>query len=163
SYYTGTEPGSQPNWKDRLKDVTDAAGLVSTATYTLSTTTRQESVSVPKPSGGLTTNQATYDERGNPIDGKDALGSPDPTWSTSTYSSDLLKQRGTPSEVRQHAQSGDVVTTLAYDAKGNLTSSTDALGGVTRTTYDDLGNVLTESDPVGNTTSNNYDNKGNLL
>jgi RHS repeat-associated protein/uncharacterized repeat protein (TIGR01451 family) len=171
SYYQGTEPGSQPYFKDRLKEVKDAEGNAATTSYTLTTSQRGQSVSVPKPGGGTTTTQASYDEWGNPVDVKQAVGSPDQTWSTSTYSTDLQKQRGTPSEVREvkgqidpaGGENDDVVTTLTYDANGLVASTTDALGGVTRRTFGPNGELLTVSDPLGNTTTSRYDGKGNLL
>jgi RHS repeat-associated protein len=77
---------------------------------------------------------------------------------------------------------------LAYDNKGNVLSSNDALGRATAYTYDASGNVLTETrylapttpvttsytynalgqvltatDPLGQVTSNTYDSNGNLL
>lgn len=77
---------------------------------------------------------------------------------------------------------------FTYDANGNRTSQTDALGHTTSYTYDTDGNVLsisrqvdpnttqtwhytyntfgqilTATDPLGNTTTNQYDGNGNLL
>ncbi len=78
-------------------------------------------------------------------------------------------------------------SSFTYDANGNRTSATDALGRVTTFTYDAMGNVLTKSqvvggqtltwsytynafgqvltatDSLGKTTTNTYDVKGNLL
>ncbi len=48
------------------------------------------------------------------------------------------------------------------DAAGNLTSLTDANGGVTRATYDPAGNLSSLTDPVGNATSFLYDGQGRL-
>jgi YD repeat-containing protein len=80
------------------------------------------------------------------------------------------------------------ITSFAYDAQGNRTSSTDSLNHVTSYTYDSVGNVLTKSqpldnnttltwtytynqfsevltatDPTGHVTTNTYDSNGNLL
>jgi RHS repeat-associated protein len=55
------------------------------------------------------------------------------------------------------------VTHYAYDAKGDLTSITDALGHVTSiTSYDGAGRPLTIVDPNGVTTSLTYDLRGRL-
>lgn len=78
-------------------------------------------------------------------------------------------------------------STFTYDANGNRTSKTDALGVSIQLTYDSNGNVLTRTvsgngpsatwsftynnfgevltsvDPLGNTTTNTYDAHGNLL
>ena len=43
---------------------------------------------------------------------------------------------------------GDVTTRYEYDAAGNRTVTTDALGGRTYTTYDALGNVTSVSTPA---------------
>ncbi len=48
-------------------------------------------------------------------------------------------------------------TTYAYNAYGDLTSTTDPAGDVTSATYDDLGNRLSTTDPRGYTTSYTYD------
>lgn len=80
------------------------------------------------------------------------------------------------------------VASYAYDAAGNRTSATDALGHVVNFVYDSQGNVLSRSallgdgaaqtwsytynvfnevtsstDPLGNTTIFIYDNRGNLI
>jgi len=55
------------------------------------------------------------------------------------------------------------VTNYAYDAKGNRTSVSDALGHVTSTpSYDANGRPLTTIDPNGVTTSLTYDPRGRL-
>jgi RHS repeat-associated protein len=54
------------------------------------------------------------------------------------------------------------VTTMTYDAKGNLLTSTDPVGAKTTFTYDPSFNqVKTIRDPKGNLTTINYDLNGN--
>ncbi|MES9971963.1 MAG: RHS repeat-associated core domain-containing protein [Candidatus Thiodiazotropha sp.] len=57
----------------------------------------------------------------------------------------------------------DDITTYGYDDNGNRTSTTNALGRVTRVTeYDGVGRPLTIVDPNGLTTSLSYDPRGRL-
>lgn len=51
-------------------------------------------------------------------------------------------------------------TTFDYDARGNLTAITDALGQTYRITYDAHGQPLSITDPLGNTGSFQYDGRG---
>jgi YD repeat-containing protein len=56
------------------------------------------------------------------------------------------------------------ITTFGYDAQGNRTSITNALGHVTQiTAHDDNGRPLTIVDPNGVTTELTYDGRGRLL
>lgn len=55
------------------------------------------------------------------------------------------------------------VTRRAYDRAGQLISVTDALGGVTRYTYDALGNRISETDARGSTTWSYYDKAGRVV
>ena len=49
------------------------------------------------------------------------------------------------------------VVTMTYDAKGNLLTTTDPVGGTTIYTYEPVFNqVKTIRDPRGNTTTFNY-------
>jgi len=54
-------------------------------------------------------------------------------------------------------------TKYTYDAAGNLTQITDALGNKTIKTYDTLGRIKTELSPLGLTTTYTYDANGNVL
>ncbi|MCP4605684.1 MAG: RHS repeat protein, partial [Proteobacteria bacterium] len=51
---------------------------------------------------------------------------------------------------------------MTYDSKSNMTSITDAEGGVTNFTYDIMGNVLTKEDPRGKINTYKYDLMGRL-
>jgi RHS repeat-associated protein len=59
------------------------------------------------------------------------------------------------------------VTNFAYDADGNVSSTTAHLDANTPVqtsyTYNSFGEPLTATDPLGNITTNTYDAKGNLL
>jgi RHS repeat-associated protein len=117
-----------------------------------------------------------YDKAGEVIvtglqvrQGQTGLGTPEyPTH----YSYDL---RGQQTQVKDDLGN---ITTTAYDAAGNVTATTDALGRTltysydvldrqtgtldalgrrTTTTFDAVGNVLTQTDHLGNTTSYAYD------
>lgn len=50
-----------------------------------------------------------------------------------------------------------VATSITYDANGQLTSVTDAMGGVTAYTYDVLNRVMATMDRRGNTQFFTYD------
>ncbi|MBI1746582.1 MAG: hypothetical protein HYR55_08340, partial [Acidobacteria bacterium] len=54
------------------------------------------------------------------------------------------------------------VTTLTYDARGNVTAFADALGNRTQRTYDARGLMLTVTDALNNATTLTYDSRGNL-
>ena len=53
--------------------------------------------------------------------------------------------------------------TYAYDADGNMTSSTDLRGMTTSYVYDGEGNVVSETHPDGEVLTNAYDDRGNLV
>jgi len=61
----------------------------------------------------------------------------------------ILVEFGTASGVRDL---GNLTTTYGYDAVGNLTRTTDALGGTTLSFYDALGRVTSMVEPVRNST-----------
>src|SRR6266508_2315374 len=56
----------------------------------------------------------------------------------------------------------NVTTLTAYDAIGQTTVLTDALGAVARTSYDALGHLATTTDPAGRLTRVGYDASGTL-
>jgi RHS repeat-associated protein len=66
--------------------------------------------------------------------------------------------RGRLSQVVQGAR----VSSLTYDAHGNLSSSQDPLGRATSFVYDNAGRVLSETLPDGNSVLMTYDKNGNL-
>ena len=61
------------------------------------------------------------------------------------------------------AKTAEALTTMAYDAYGNLTASTDPEGNITRFTHDAMGNVLTREDANGKVFSYAYDAAGHLV
>ena len=52
-------------------------------------------------------------------------------------------------------------TAYAYDAKGNLVSTTDAVGAVTAYGYDVMGQTVAVTNALGNVTVYEYDLRGN--
>lgn len=61
------------------------------------------------------------------------------------------------------ADPGDFTTTFAYNADGQLTTTTDALGNISSTAYDALGRPTTVTDPAGGTVTKVYDPAGNVV
>lgn len=55
------------------------------------------------------------------------------------------------------------ITQFAYNATGDLISTTDALGKVTSYTYDSYGNALTVTDPLSNVVTRTFDTKNQVL
>ena len=64
--------------------------------------------------------------------------------------------------IRRIIAGDDQYTRFSYDASGNVTSVTDAEGGVTSYVYDTRGNVTQVKDGHNVTTYNTYDAKNNL-
>ncbi|RJP79798.1 MAG: hypothetical protein C4522_09325, partial [Desulfobacteraceae bacterium] len=101
-----------------------------------------------------------YDNAGNMIQKTEAQDTPDERVTQYTYdtaghvlTSRRIGNAGTP----------DAETVMTYDAKGNLTSITDAEGKLTQfTAYDHMGNVLTKIDPRGKTWTYTYDDMGRI-
>jgi RHS repeat-associated protein len=54
-------------------------------------------------------------------------------------------------------------TTYAYDANGNRTSMTDPLGKTTTYTYDGAGRLVSTTDALGHVSTSTYDGAGNVL
>jgi len=67
----------------------------------------------------------------------------------------LGTDRVLPSEIVDIATSGEI-TTFAYDAANQLTTSEDA-AGTTNYVYDGAGNLRTATDPSGGITTNTWD------
>lgn len=62
-----------------------------------------------------------------------------------------------------HSNTGDASLSHTYDAQGNRTSTTDALGNKTLFEYNSLRKVTQITDPNGNITKYEYDANGNLV
>lgn len=60
------------------------------------------------------------------------------------------------------ADASKFTTTYGYDAAGNQTSVTDALGKQTVTEYDAMNNVTSVTDPLNNVTKTEYDELGRI-
>jgi RHS repeat-associated protein len=108
---------------------------------------------------GVTT-QYNYDANGNLLKIVEAVGRTEQR--TTEYTYDANGQR-TGMTRRGDANSMDAVTQYAYDNNGNVTTVTDAEGGITRYTRDAMGNPLTITDPRGKVWKRTYDNRGHLL
>ncbi len=98
---------------------------------------------------GGSTNEFRYDDRNNVTSRTDGAGG---TWA---YAYDPVCNRRT----RAVDPRGNV-STMEYDAKGNLVKTTDALGNATLLGYDAYGNLLRSTDPLGNTEGYAYDANG---
>jgi RHS repeat-associated protein len=72
-------------------------------------------------------------------------------------------EAGALASVSQTLGVGQITTSYAYDAQGNLVSVTDPNGNVTTYAYDDFGRMSTQVSPVTGTTRYGYDLAGNLL
>jgi YD repeat-containing protein len=92
----------------------------------------------------------TYDNRGNKLTQKDALGNVS-RW---TYNS-----RG---QVLTETDALGNTATYTYSPSGNLRSTKDAVRNVTKYEYDLRGNLLTLTDTANNITKFQYDASGNV-
>jgi len=104
------------------------------------------------------------DTRGNVNQLVDPIGAQ----GSATYGSTQPAAKDLPDTVTQVRRNLDntttsFVTTLVYDAQGEVTKTTDPMAAVTHITYGSFGEIVTTSDPLGNTVTNSYDTNGNLL
>ena len=83
----------------------------------------------------------------------------------SNTSSATYDDKGNPTEIKAPAGGGTTtaVTRRTYDALGNITSQTDALGKVSRYAYDARGNLVEAVDALGGKTTYEYDERGQLV
>jgi len=97
------------------------------------------------------------------------VNSTDPVGTTTSYTND---SNGNPLSSRYNlnlniglpsASTAAVMTQGTYDANGNVLTSMDALGNVTRYTYDANNDQLTMTDPQGHVTQYIYDVNYNLI
>ncbi len=112
-------------------------------------------VSTTDPLGNTTT--YTYDADGN------RLSLTDPSGDLTTYGYDAdnrLVATTSPRGNAPQAAAGSFTSTNSYDAAGQRTATTNALGGVTTISYDAAGDKATETDPAGRTTNYGYDDAG---
>ncbi|GAA2564266.1 hypothetical protein GCM10010435_40680 [Winogradskya consettensis] len=107
---------------------------------------------VTAPAGG--TLRTEYDDAGNPVARISATGGKT-TW---TYDDD--NRVATAVEARGNvagADPADFTTRYTYDAVGNITAVTDALGARMSFGYDALNQVVRNTDRLGNATTYGYD------
>ena len=108
---------------------------------------------------GKTTSFA-YDAAGNLVSETTPLGK------ITTYAYDDDGRRVSSVEPRGNVAGAipdDYRTTFAFDAAGNLTTTTDPLGNATATAYDQNGRRASETDANTNATSFSYDALGRLI
>jgi RHS repeat-associated protein len=119
------------------------------------------------------TRSYTYDANGRKLTEVDELGG---TW-TSAYDAQgrLLSRKNPLAETTSLGYAGadprpvqftsptGRVTRLQFDAKGNLTSLTDAMGAVTRLSWNAQGDPVSITDAVGSTSSATYNAAGQMV
>ncbi|MCX4745456.1 DUF6531 domain-containing protein [Kitasatospora sp. NBC_01287] len=134
--------------------VTDPLGNRATSTYD----NAHRLLTSTDPAGNRSS--YTYDANGN------QLTATDPTGATTSSTYDADNNRLTLTTARGNAAGATAAaytTSYTYDSLGNLTSTTDPSGAVTKTTYDAFSRPVTAVDALGNTTTSAYDADGNLL
>ncbi|HEV8719169.1 MAG TPA: tandem-95 repeat protein [Candidatus Binatia bacterium] len=156
--------------KGNLLTTTDPMGATTTFTYE---PTFNQAKTIRDPKGNTTT--INYDIKGNPIEIVDALNNrTQMTYDTRGLLTVITSAIGTPAQnttsfaydargnlFTTTNPKGDV-TTLVYDNTGNVSNSTDAENRVTQFTYDPRNRLITVLDADLNTTQYAYDPKGNL-
>ncbi len=101
-----------------------------------------------------------YDEAGNLIRKTEAVDTEDERVTEYAYGGDgnLLTTRRLAD-----GDSSEALTAMTYDEVGNLSSTTDPQGGITRfTSHDIMGNMLTKIDARGKEWKYEYDSAGRL-
>jgi RHS repeat-associated protein len=149
----------------QLLSTTDPTGAVHSSQYDAA----GRRVSSTDPLDRKTT--YTFDGDGNVLTATDAAGG------TDRYAYDELGRRtsithrtgavtryaydadGRVTELREAAGT----TVSGYDARGNVTSTTDPLGRTTRYEFDAMDRLVATTDPTGATTRNRYDAAGRLI
>jgi RHS repeat-associated protein len=101
----------------------------------------------------------TYDKAGHRLTATTPMGET----TTTTYDADgrthtVVDPRGNAAG----ADTADFTTTYGYDAAGNATTVTDALGHTTTTAYDADGRPTTVTDPEGHSTVTAYEEAGRV-
>ncbi len=100
------------------------------------------------------TSRYAYDADGN------LTSTSDPAGDTTSYGYDLIGRKTSIVDPRGNAPGGTPIsytTTMTYDAFGDTTAVTDALGRVTTDQYDANQNLITATDPLGRQTIYGYD------
>jgi RHS repeat-associated protein len=148
----------------RVTQYKDAKG--NPVNFAYDTTALSATATYPNLPGGSQSATATFDSRGNVKQVSDPTGAQ----SSATYNNPSTNPAAkdlpdTVTQVRRNADGSTTsfTTSLTYDTKGEITSTTDPTGAVTRVTYGSFGEAVTVSDPLGNTVTNVYDVLGNLL
>jgi len=96
----------------------------------------------------------TYDTSGNVLTQTEVGATSSNTWTWTYHPSGLVATEKAPN---------GAITSFQYDAAGNLTTASNALGHVDTYTHDTTGRLLTHTAPNGLVTSYTYDLRGNVL
>ncbi len=105
----------------------------------------------------------SYDALGRLVDTTDPLGHV--THNTYDAAGRLISvtQNYDPAKTQNEDNQWNIVTTYAYDVRGNQISITDTLGRVTQYEYDDADRLTKTIDPAGNETTSTYNAAGQLI
>ncbi len=100
-----------------------------------------------------------YDANGNVISKKT------PDQKITAYSYDKLDRQAsrTMEDTDEYGNPADITTTATYDFAGNIVTSTDANGNVTKNNYNSRGLLESSVDPEEGKTAYYYDNAGRLV
>jgi YD repeat-containing protein len=130
------------------------------------TTALTETVTDPSLPSGQQSATVAFNSRGDTTQVTDPTGAQ----SSATYNnaSSNLAAKDLPDTVTQVRRNSDNTTTsfissLTYDTKGEVLSTTDPAGATSRITYGPNSVAVTASDALGNTVTNTYDKDSNLL
>jgi len=135
------------------QSVTDPIGTLASFTFNANQTLAAGAIGFDISAQPSMASQFAYDANGNMISRTDALGR------TTTYSFNALGQKlsqVTPTPTSPTGSSAST-TTYSYDALGNLTQTAAPLNRTTNSTYDANGNKTSDTDALGHTTSYQYD------
>ncbi len=131
---------------------TPSAAIMSVTTFTYDPAHPGDMIARTDPDGH--TSHFAYDTYGNLVSSSDALGN------TTTHTYDLAGRMLTTVRPQGNVGGGNPLnytTTMTYDAFGDTTSVTDALGNRTTYTYDANRNLTGVTNPRGFTTTYVYD------
>lgn len=157
--------GDRTSVTAKSKDQAKVAGGITTYAYDKRGQLKLETLPVASytASGAVqastVSNSYDYDAYGNIIQAIKAVGLAEAH--TTTYQYD--KANRLKKTTGQAFQGLTPIETLTYDARGNVTSRTDAAGAKSVYFYDDLDRAVVTIDALGTYTAHSYDDNGNIL
>lgn len=107
-----------------------------------------------------TVTETVYDGAGRKL--RDTVKIPDGTDIVTEYAYDA-NGNVTSTTLKNALGGGDQTTVTAYDARNRVISVTDPEGNTAYTAYDANGNKIRETDPAGNVTDYEYDAANRLV